>query len=129
MLQIHKIIGFAPTLLQVVMSTEVEMPVRQAGAIYLKNLISSKWAVREADNGPVPFSIHEQDRAMIRDAIVDAVVHAPELIRQVHLLLKYIASLTTKQKKRILTLLLVLLSSQSPIRRVHKQYRETRFSW
>jgi len=29
------------------------------------------------------FSIHEQDRAMIRDAIVDAVVHAPDLIRQV----------------------------------------------
>ncbi|XP_043287357.1 importin-7 [Venturia canescens] len=79
--QIHKIIGFAPTLLQVVMSSEVEMPVRQAGAIYLKNLISTKWADREADNGSVPFSIHEQDRAMIRDAIVDAVVHAPELIR------------------------------------------------
>lgn len=35
------------------------------------------------DNGPVEFSIHEQDRAMIREAIVDAVVHAPELIRQV----------------------------------------------
>lgn len=29
--QIHKIIGFAPTLLQVVMSNEVDMPVRQAG--------------------------------------------------------------------------------------------------
>lgn len=30
-LQIHKIIGFAPTLLQVVMSNEVDVPVRQAG--------------------------------------------------------------------------------------------------
>ncbi|XP_035736175.1 importin-7-like isoform X1 [Vespa mandarinia] len=79
--QIHKIIGFAPTLLQVVMSAEVDMPVRQAGVIYLKNLITTNWADREAENGPVEFSIHEQDRAMIRDAIVDAVVHAPELIR------------------------------------------------
>ncbi|XP_046751252.1 importin-7 [Diprion similis] len=80
--QIHKIIGFAPSLLQVVMSAEVDMPVRQAGVIYLKNLITTNWAEREVEVGaPVPFSIHEQDRAMIRDAVVDAVVHAPELIR------------------------------------------------
>ncbi|XP_012218774.1 importin-7 [Linepithema humile] len=77
--QIHKIIGFAPTLLQVVMSNEVDMPVRQAGVIYLKNLISANWA--EKEDGLTEFNIHEQDRAMIRDAIVDAVVHAPELIR------------------------------------------------
>ncbi|XP_033221606.1 importin-7 [Belonocnema kinseyi] len=79
--QIHKIIGFAPTLLQVVMMTEVDMPVRQAGVIYLKNLITSNWVERETENAPLQFSIHEQDRAMIRDAIVDAVVHAPDLIR------------------------------------------------
>lgn len=60
------------------------------GVIYLKNLITSDWADKEVDSGPIEFSIHEQDRAMIRDAIVDAVVHAPELIRQVtiQLLLK-----------------------------------------
>lgn len=79
--QIHKIIGFAPTLLQLVMSNEVDMPVRQAGVIYLKNLITSHWADKEVESGPIEFSIHEQDRAMIRDAIVDAVVHAPDLIR------------------------------------------------
>lgn len=44
-------------------------------------MITTNWADREADNGPAPFSIHEQDRAMIRDAIVDAVVHAPNIIR------------------------------------------------
>lgn len=54
-----------------------------AGVIYLKNLITSNWADKEPDNGSLEFNIHEQDRAMIRDAIVDAVVHAPELIRQV----------------------------------------------
>lgn len=52
------------------------------GVIYLKNLISQNWADREGEpSTPLPFTIHEQDRAMIRDAIVDAVVHAPELIR------------------------------------------------
>ncbi|KAH0951493.1 hypothetical protein HN011_002965 [Eciton burchellii] len=79
--QIHKIIGFTPTLLQVVMTNEIDMPIRQAGVIYLKNFITTNWADKETDNGSLEFNIHEQDRAMIRDAIVDAVVHAPELIR------------------------------------------------
>ncbi|XP_017783558.1 PREDICTED: importin-7 [Nicrophorus vespilloides] len=81
--QIHKIIGFAPALLQVVMANECDMPIRQAGAIYLKNLVSQNWAEKEPDQpgAPIPFALHEQDRALIRDAIVDAVVHAPELIR------------------------------------------------
>ncbi|XP_044268843.1 importin-7 [Tribolium madens] len=80
--QIHKIIGFAPSLLSVVMMADCDMPVRQAGAIYLKNLISQSWQDREVEGGqPLPFAIHEQDRALIRDSIVDAVVHAPDLIR------------------------------------------------
>ncbi|XP_038216767.1 importin-7 isoform X1 [Zerene cesonia] len=80
--QIHKIIGFAPSLLQVVMLNEVSKPIRQAGVVYLKNMITSGWQEKEAEEGePVPFSIHEQDRAMIRDMIVDAIVQAPDLIR------------------------------------------------
>lgn len=80
--QIHKIIGFVPTILQIVMQNSVDQPVRQAGAIYLKNLITSNWSDHESKPGePIPFSIHEQDRAMIRGAIVDAIVHAPDLIK------------------------------------------------
>lgn len=78
----HKIIGFVPTLLQVVMQADVDMPVRQAGAVYLKNTITSSWEDRETEQGqPLIFSIHEQDRAMIRDSIVDAIVLAPEPIK------------------------------------------------
>ncbi|KAF4523654.1 hypothetical protein B566_EDAN013249, partial [Ephemera danica] len=78
--QIHKIIGFAPSLLQVVMMTDVEMPIRQAGVIYLKNLVTQFWAEKEVEPGqPLPFTLHEQDRAMVRESIVDAVVLAPEL--------------------------------------------------
>ncbi|XP_049885222.1 importin-7 isoform X1 [Pectinophora gossypiella] len=80
--QIHKIIGFAPSLLQVVMLNEVTIPVRQAGVVYLKNLVTAGWQEKEVEEGePIPFSIHEQDRAMIRDNIVDAIVQAPEIIR------------------------------------------------
>ncbi|XP_075546837.1 importin-7 msk [Dermacentor variabilis] len=85
--QVHKIIGFAPSLLQVVMTGSLDMPVRQAGAIYLKNLVVQFWQEKEPppqtqpQPQPLPFHIHEQDRAMVRDALVDAMVHAPELIR------------------------------------------------
>lgn len=80
--QIHKIISFTPSLLQVIMLNDVDMPVRQAVAIYLKREIEQHWVDKEPEPGqPLPFTIHEQDRAMIRDAIVDAVVHAPDLIR------------------------------------------------
>jgi hypothetical protein len=58
------------------------MKINILGAVYLKNLINSSWADREVEPGvPLPFTVHEQDRAMIRDAIVDAVVCAPELIK------------------------------------------------
>lgn len=64
------------------MMAECGMPIRQAGAIYLKNLISQNWNDREQEAGqPMPFSLHEQDRSLIRESIVDAVVHAPDLIR------------------------------------------------
>jgi len=56
------------------------MPVRQAGAIYLKNMVTMSWSEADEDEAP-RFHIHEQDRALIRDALVDAVVHAPQIIR------------------------------------------------
>ncbi|XP_073956542.1 importin-7 msk [Choristoneura fumiferana] len=80
--QIHKIIGFAPSLLQVVMMNEVTIPVRQAGVVYLKNLITSGWQEKDPEEGePLPFTIHEQDQAMVRDSIVDAITQAPDIIR------------------------------------------------
>ena len=66
--EVHKIIGFGPILLQVVMANEVELPVRQAAVIYLKNMVSGSWVDREPEmpGAPVPFAVHEQDRALIR---------------------------------------------------------------
>lgn len=87
--QIHKIIGFPPALLQIVMQNAVEVPVRQAAIVYLKNLILHNW--QEPDrpdhalvSSPPPalvFTIHEQDRAMIRASIVNAIVHSPLIVR------------------------------------------------
>lgn len=64
------------------MQNDVPIPVRQAGAVYLKNLVSSGWQDKEPEDGePIPFSIHEQDRCMVRDIIVDAIIQAPDIIR------------------------------------------------
>lgn len=61
----------------------MEMPVRQAAAIYLKNMVNNNWQDKEANvnNGQIEFSIHEQDRAMLRDSVVDAIVHTPDILR------------------------------------------------
>lgn len=79
--QIYKIIGFGPRLMQVVMSSDVELPVRQAGVIYLKNFITGYWVCHQAQNSVKSFGIHEQDKAVIRESIVDATVHAPDKIK------------------------------------------------
>ena len=58
--------------------------VSHVGGIYLKNMIAQYWKDREATeliDGVAPFVIAEQDKATIREHIVEAVIHAPELIR------------------------------------------------
>ncbi|XP_067110743.1 importin-8 isoform X4 [Osmerus mordax] len=81
--QSYKIINFAPTLLQIIVSEQVEFPVRQAAAIYLKNMVSQYWQDREPSIGEVvfPFNIHENDRQQIRDNIVEGIIQCPESIR------------------------------------------------
>ncbi|XP_015370689.1 PREDICTED: importin-7 isoform X2 [Diuraphis noxia] len=77
--RIHKIAGFGPALLQIVVSSDTEMSTRQASAIYLKNLVYQSWATREDE--PNKFTVHEQDRIVIRDTILDVIVQVPELLR------------------------------------------------
>ncbi|XP_028673781.2 importin-8 [Erpetoichthys calabaricus] len=81
--QSYKIINFAPTLLQIIVSDKVEFPVRQAAAIYLKNMVSQYWQDREPPPGEVifPFNIHENDRQQIRDNIVEGIIQCPESVR------------------------------------------------
>ena len=64
------------------MDTSLEIPVRQSAAIYLKNAVIHDWEAKEVAAGqPLEFSIHEQDKAIIRESIVDAVVLAPDNLR------------------------------------------------
>lgn len=82
--EIHKVPGFVSLLLQVVVSNDVQFTVRQSGGIYLKNMVSQYWKERDrpelAGSGAY-FVISAQDKSTIRENIVEAVIHAPELIR------------------------------------------------
>ncbi|KAH0521110.1 Importin-7 [Microtus ochrogaster] len=50
--------------------------------IYLKNMITQYWPDREATPGDIsPYTIPEEDRHCIRENIVEAIIHSPELIR------------------------------------------------
>ncbi|CAH2276329.1 importin-8 isoform X1 [Pelobates cultripes] len=81
--QSYKIISFTPTLLQIIVSDQVEFPVRQAAAIYLKNMVTQYWPDREPVAGELvfPFNIHENDRQQIRDNIVECIIRSPDLVR------------------------------------------------
>uniref|UniRef100_A0A3B4D9I9 Importin N-terminal domain-containing protein n=1 Tax=Pygocentrus nattereri TaxID=42514 RepID=A0A3B4D9I9_PYGNA len=78
----HAQINFTSTLLQVTMSEQLDLPVRQAGVIYLKNMVTQFWSEGDNANNEAPASnIPEEDRQFIRDNIVEAIIHSPERIR------------------------------------------------
>lgn len=54
------------------------------GVIYLKNMITQYWPDRGITPGDnPPYSIPEEDRHCIRENIVEAIIHSPELIRYI----------------------------------------------
>lgn len=78
--KVCKIIGFVPSLLQIVIHVEVPVPVRQATAIYLKNFITRNWLEKDVDGTPMEFSIHEQDRTVVRNNIIESLIQTPEML-------------------------------------------------
>ncbi|KAF3832671.1 hypothetical protein F7725_026336 [Dissostichus mawsoni] len=77
----HTQVNFVSTLLRVTMSDQLDLPVRQAGVIYLKNMITQHWSDGDGSTETPVKNIPEEDRQFIRDNIVEAIIHSPERIR------------------------------------------------
>uniref|UniRef100_A0A8C9ZXI6 Importin 7 n=1 Tax=Sander lucioperca TaxID=283035 RepID=A0A8C9ZXI6_SANLU len=78
----HTQVNFVSTLLRVTMSDQLDLPVRQAGVIYLKNMITQHWNDGDGSGTETPVNnIPDEDRQFIRDNIVEAIIHSPERIR------------------------------------------------
>lgn len=64
------------------MNGNIEDPVRVAAAIYLKNNINADWVeIEPVPGGQIEYTIHEQDKEVIRSQIIDAIVLAPANLR------------------------------------------------
>ncbi|GBG85770.1 hypothetical protein CBR_g40497 [Chara braunii] len=64
--------------LYIIASPQIDISVRQVASICFKNLIAQKWGDSEEGSGGV---LLPQDKAMIRDHILEAVTFAPPIIR------------------------------------------------
>lgn len=69
-----------PSLLQIVIQADVPVPVRQATAIFMKNFISRNWQEKDGDGAQIEFSIHEQDRTLVRNNIIESLIQSPEML-------------------------------------------------
>lgn len=75
--------GFLPIVLQLIMSDQIPMAVRQAAVIYFKNMVCKFWREYEFEIlvGEKKYQIPPEDKAFIREKIVESILHATELIR------------------------------------------------
>ncbi|EFJ12043.1 hypothetical protein SELMODRAFT_158348 [Selaginella moellendorffii] len=69
--------GHLVRLLQIIVSTNLELSVRQIASIYFKNVLSREWSPRD---GHLP-KLSETDRNTIRNNILEALIHVPSLLR------------------------------------------------
>ncbi|KAL3311403.1 hypothetical protein Ciccas_010018, partial [Cichlidogyrus casuarinus] len=82
--EMHKVAGFTPLLLKITLEESVPPEVRHASVLYLKNEVKSFWAIHEEDsisshkeNESDSYFIHEDDKIIIRQNIVKAIITTP----------------------------------------------------
>ncbi|CAK9302241.1 unnamed protein product [Gordionus sp. m RMFG-2023] len=82
--ELNVIPGFSQMVLQVIVSENYNMPIRQAAAIYFKNYITKNWHHIETDfqhQESKIVIIIESDKIIIKDNIIEAIIHSPDILR------------------------------------------------
>lgn len=80
---LSEVAGFPSLLFQIASSESAELPLRQASAVLLKNLVERHYKIREKRSGEEqPFELAENDKATLRQNIVESVIVAPSQVRK-----------------------------------------------
>ncbi|KHJ98532.1 Importin-beta protein [Oesophagostomum dentatum] len=75
--------GFTPELLNICCDASIAVPVRQAAVIYFKNTIVRLWETSDDsdDSDKNDFCLSDEDKALVKSGIIDAVCAADECLR------------------------------------------------
>ena len=82
--ELDNVPGYLPTLFLIVKSTEVATEIRQAGVIYLKNLVHRKWGAEflaRNSEGDAPMAFSQEDKQAVRAGMIEALTAADHLTR------------------------------------------------
>jgi len=89
LLELKKVPGYAKTLVQILATDSIELPIRQAGAIFLKNMVYKSWK-HFADKEP---EMNPQDKEFVRENCMELLVHSHQLIQnQIERIIEIIAA-------------------------------------
>lgn len=71
-------VGFGPTLLQIILEPSLDLSIRQSGGVFLKNMILKSWRYKVNDelDGELFFVLDDSDKNNIRSVIVAAIVNS-----------------------------------------------------
>ncbi|WFD34197.1 Nonsense-mediated mRNA decay protein 5 [Malassezia cuniculi] len=73
--------GMLSLSLQLVASDQVDLPIRQAASIYMKNRISRAWDIPEGRTRDGATRVPEEDRSVVRNVLLPTIASVPENIR------------------------------------------------
>jgi hypothetical protein len=59
-------------------SDKVQIRVREIGAIYFKDMVTEYWSLKPSQ----PFCLDEDDKIIVRENLIDAIVQSPDPIRE-----------------------------------------------
>jgi hypothetical protein len=98
--EFSKVPEFTPCLLQIVLDGQANLAVRQAGAIYLKNMIMKYWKVREVTEGAEPmYFLPDEVKEVVRNNIVESIIQTPLLVgRQLCISVEHMIKLDYPEK-------------------------------
>lgn len=81
LLQLENVKSFLLVLLQIALDDKVDIHIRQASSVYIKNYVQKRWFIRDEEEKKKMPEILDDDKAQFKKMIVDAIVQAHPSLR------------------------------------------------